>query len=344
MLSRNRAYLIMEENMNNTIDLNRYNQDFLKMVDFAVKAPSGHNTQPWKFRINEKTIEIAPDFLRSLPIVDGNNRELYISLGCALENLCVTARHVGYDYEIVSQNDQGITIDLVKTASGITNSLFLAIEKRQTNRSIYKSRKIPDETIRHPESIAVQPDTHIYFAKIGERFADALTQYILRGNEIQMNDGNFKEELITWMRFNKGEIRKRQDGLAHNAMGFPAIPGFMGKPIVSGYLRPNKQNESDLKKINSSSHLVLFTTKNNTAKEWIDLGRTLERFLLETTRLNIANAYLNSPCEIETLASEMKNTLPIHNEYPAILLRIGYAEPMPYSPRINTENVIEEKP
>jgi hypothetical protein len=331
----------MEENMNNNIDLNRYNRDFLTMVEFAIKAPSGHNTQPWKFKINENSIEILPNFTKSLSVVDGNNRELYISLGCALENLCITAQHLGYNYEIVSQNNQGITINLVKTSSGIVNNLFSEIEKRQTNRSVYKNREIPDETIRYLENIVIQPNTHIYFAKIGESFADSLIQYILRGNEIQMNDDNFKEELILWMRFNKGEIRRTQDGLAYNAMGFPAIPRFMGKPIVSGYLKPNKQNESDLEKIDSSSYLALFTTENNTVNEWIDLGRTLERILLETTKLNMANAYLNPPCEIETLANEMRNGLPINNEYPSIILRIGYADPMPYSPRISVENVIE---
>jgi hypothetical protein len=331
----------MEENMNNGIDLNRYNQDFLEMIKFATKAPSGHNTQPWKFRISEKSIEILPNFIKSLPMVDENNRELYISLGCALENLCITAQYLGYDYEIVSKDAQGITINLAKISSGIENTLFSEIEKRQTNRSNYKNQKIPDETIRYLENIVIQPNTHIYFAKIGEEFADSLTQYILKGNEIQMTDDNFKEELISWMRFNKGEIKKTQDGLAYNAMGFPAIPRFLGRPIVGGYLKPNKQNESDLKKINSSSHLVLFTTENNTVNEWIDLGRTLEKFLLEATKLNIANAYLNPPCEIEILANEIKNTSPINQEYPTILLRIGYAEQMPYSPRISVENLIE---
>jgi hypothetical protein len=330
-----------EENMNNNIDLNKYNKDFLEMVEFAIKAPSGHNTQPWKFRINENSIEMLPNFTKSLSIVDGNNRELYISLGCALENLCITAQHLGYNYDIVNQNEQGIIINLSKTSTIIENDLFSQIERRQTNRSIYDNQMIPDETIRYLENVIIPPNTHTYFAKIGESFAGSLIQYILRGNEIQMNNNNFKEELILWMRFNKGEVNRMQDGLAYNAMGFPAIPRFLGEPIVGGYLKPKKQNESDLQKINSSSHLVLLTTENNTVSEWIDLGRTLERILLETTKLNIVNAYLNPPCEIDVLASEMKNTLPINNEYPTIILRIGYAEPMPYSRRINIINVIE---
>jgi hypothetical protein len=327
--------------MKNNIDLSNYNQDFLEMVQYAVKAPSGHNTQPWKFRINENSIELMPDLVKSLPVVDENNRELYISLGCALENLCITAQQLGYDYDVVSKNEQGITVNFAKTSPAVGNNLFFQIEKRQTNRSVYQNKRIPDETIECLENIVLEPNTQIYFTKTGESLATELTEYIVRGNEKQMNDNSFKEELILWMRFNKGEIRKTGDGLAYSAMGFPSIPRFMGKPIVGNYLKPGRQNQSDLGKIDSSSHLVLFTTKNNTLSEWIDMGRSLERILLETTRLNLANAHLNPPCEIETLANEVQSSLPINNEYPAILLRIGYAEPMPYSPRRSIEAVIE---
>ena len=58
------------------------------MMEQAVKAPSGHNTQPWLFRVQKDRIQILPDMSKSLPAVDPDNRELFISLGCATENLC----------------------------------------------------------------------------------------------------------------------------------------------------------------------------------------------------------------------------------------------------------------
>jgi hypothetical protein len=319
-----------------------FNTDFIEMVKYAIKAPSGHNTQPWKFKFTENSIEIIPDFTKSLPIVDKSNREFYISLGCALENLCITAQHLGYNYKIVQQNGQGIIVNLEKSGIVNDNELFFQIEKRQTNRSIYKQTIISNEIINNLKNIAIEPNTQVYFAKIGEDFADLLTQYILKGNEIQMNDEEFRNELIFWMRFNKEEIRKTNDGLTYKAMGFPSIPRFLGRPIVGGYLKPKKQNETDLEKINSSSHFVLFTTKDNSISEWINLGRSLQRILLETTRFEISNAYLNPPCEIEAIAKEIQEILPINNEYPTLLLRIGYAEPMPYSPRKSIKEIMVE--
>lgn len=70
--------------------------DYLKIIEYAIKAPSGHNTQPWKFKLMDNSIEIHPDFDCSLPVVDSNHRELYISLGCAAENLCLAANESGY--------------------------------------------------------------------------------------------------------------------------------------------------------------------------------------------------------------------------------------------------------
>lgn len=106
-------------------------------------------------------------------------------------------------------------------------------------------------------------------------------------------------------------------------------------------MKAGKQNKSDLKKINSSSHLVLMTTEHNDPKGWIDLGRTLQRFLLNMTGAGIANAYMNQPCEVAPLAREIQQLLPINGEFPMLILRIGYADPMPYSPRKDVESIID---
>ena len=110
---------------------------------------------------------------------------------------------------------------------------------------------------------------------------------------------------------------------------------------MSGYLNGEKQNKGDIEKIYSSSHFVLFTTQANTLEEWINLGRTLERFLLKSTKLGIAHAYLNQPNEVKGLSEEMAEML-CATEYPTILLRMGYGKKQPYSKRKGIKDVIME--
>ncbi|ERT58971.1 hypothetical protein HMPREF1254_0157 [Prevotella sp. BV3P1] len=88
------------------------NTDYLFMIEHAVKAPSGHNTQPWLFKICKSVIDIYPDFTKSLPAVDPNNRELFVSLGCAAENLCIAASHKGYKTNVTITENGVIKIRL----------------------------------------------------------------------------------------------------------------------------------------------------------------------------------------------------------------------------------------
>ena len=318
------------------------NADFKKMLEYAIKAPSGHNTQPWKFKLMDNSIEIHPNLDCTLAVVDANRRELYISLGCATENLCIAAHELGYNTEtdISPENNEYIIRIKLEKAMEAPEPLFRQIEKRQTNRSVYKSRMITNDTIQMLRNNCSQSGAHCYFYKNRESLYQTLADFTFQGNKVQMSDKNFKNELKKWIRYNKKQVKETKDGLTYAVMGSPSMPKWIGKPIVSSFLNPKAQNKSDKIKINSSSHFVLFTTNESKPENWIMLGRSLEQFLLKCTELGIAIAFLNQSCEVEQLATKLQTTLPIHNEYPMLLLRIGYADPMPYSPRKPLDNEI----
>ena len=54
-----------------------------EFIRYATLAASGHNTQPWRFRIVDSSIEVLPDFSRRTPVVDPDDHHLFASLGCA---------------------------------------------------------------------------------------------------------------------------------------------------------------------------------------------------------------------------------------------------------------------
>lgn len=79
------------------------------LVQSATYAPSLLNTQPWKFRISEieSLITVLPDPDRRLDWLDPDNRYLFISLGCAVENLIITAEHAGFQSTVQYQQHSG---------------------------------------------------------------------------------------------------------------------------------------------------------------------------------------------------------------------------------------------
>ncbi len=317
--------------------------DLKKIIAHGVQAPSGHNTQPWKFKLNESSIEIYPNFSKELPVVDKNHRELFISLGCAAENICIAASASGYNagMKILKQDELYIRIEFSK-AEISQDQLFSQIYKRQTNRSVYKNKEIPKDEIEKLEMVDVKKPVTIYIYRNGEHSFDKLSEFIYEGNDILFSCKAFKDELLHWMRFNLKDLQKHRDGLAYNVFGIPSLPEFLGKPIVKSFLKPKSQNKSEKEKIGSSSHLVLITIEKNNPEQWIMAGRALERFWLKCTELGISLAFSNQPCEVQSLAGKIKTDMDICNSYPMLLMRIGYADPVSSSIRRSTEEVIIE--
>ena len=314
------------------------NPDFLTLIKAATQAPSGHNSQPWWFETSDHSIVISPNLDRALPAVDGQHRELFISLGCALENLCIKASELQYQTNVTLSPEEVITIDLQKSEAVASDPLASMIEKRQTNRSVYDNKHIDPALL---QSLVEQTGaTGIFTFANGTPLFEKLTDAVLQGNTAQMSDPAFKNELLSWIRFNKKHSESTHDGLSYAVLGAPNLPRWVTEPIVKGSLKAKTQNKTDLKKIQSSSDMVLITTATNDIPTWIATGRTLERFLLLLTQAGIAHAYLNQPCEVPEINAMLRENLPIAQAYPQILLRLGYAQPMAYSKRKDIREVM----
>ena len=57
------------------------------LLEAATTAPSVHNSQPWRFAVGARRIEVYADPARHLQISDGSGRSLLISCGAALFSL-----------------------------------------------------------------------------------------------------------------------------------------------------------------------------------------------------------------------------------------------------------------
>lgn len=179
------------------------------------------------------------------------------------------------------------------------------VEKRQSNRRIYNQNRIPedvpDNCIRHTFSCG---DVGIHTYPNGTEKFRLVGEYIGLANEVQMHNSAFIKELKSWGRYNSRHPLSRKDGLSYDVFGASDLPTFISKFMMAKVLDSDIQSKAEKRKINSSSHLILFTSRKEDIGEWINTGRCLQRFLLLTTAQGIAHAHMNQPCEVTSLRDD----------------------------------------
>lgn len=114
-----------------------------ELVRYATLAPSSHNTQCWRFRLERDRITIQPDFSRRCPAVDPDDHQLFVSLGCATENLTQAARARGFRSDVRFDAAEGGSVRIALEPAGPDiSTLFEAIPVRQCTRALYDGRPL----------------------------------------------------------------------------------------------------------------------------------------------------------------------------------------------------------
>lgn len=309
-----------------------------ELIRYATLAANGHNTQPWKFAISDSAIEIHPDFSRRLPVVDPNDRELWMSLGCALENLLIAAHASGYATEVVYPDTDDVIVVRLTQDAAQTSPLFDAIPLRQNTRSEYNGQSVDTALLDQLVSLPQEPGVVLHFVTSSPEM-ESVVDYVNQGNLSQYADKAFIDELTTWLRFTKKEALASSDGLYTRTSGNPEIPRWLGKMFVSG-TTPQQQADADAKKIRSSPHALVIASEVENKSAWVHTGQVYERMALTMTSLGIQSAFLNQPIEVAALRSEFQTAMSLGVAQPQLLIRFGYGTLLPQSLRRPVENVL----
>lgn len=311
-----------------------------ELVRAATLAANGHNTQPWRFAISADAITILPDATRRLPVVDPHDRELWISLGCALENLLVAARAMGYAPEVTyPEATEAITVRL-RPGVAQAGPLFTAIPLRQNTRALYDGQPIPVADLAQVQRLPLEPGV-ILQVRTGAAERELVLEYVTGGNLRQYADQAFVAELIAWLRFTKREALATLDGLYTRCAGNAEVPRWLGQRVVAG-TQPQQQADADAAKLRSAPAVAVIASATDDKVEWVRTGQVYERLALTTTTLNIKSALLNQPVEVAALRGQFQQACDLGPALPQLVLRLGYAGTMPRSPRRPVEQVLAD--
>ncbi|RWL78586.1 MAG: Tat pathway signal protein [Mesorhizobium sp.] len=316
----------------------RLTPDLEAVVRNATLAANSHNTQPWRFQLEQHAIEIRPDLQRRTPVVDPDDHHLYVSLGCAAANLKLAAAATGRSGEAsLTADGNGIRYDYLM-GEAKAEPLVDAIPKRQSTRAEYDGRATPAADLAELERAAAIPGVSLALVTDRTRMSQ-VRDLVIAGNEDQMNDRAFMHELGQWVRFNPRSAMARGDGLFSAASGNPVLPTSLGRIALDRLFSVAQENEKYARQIDSSAGVAIFFAERPDHDHWIRIGQACQRFALAATSLGLKLAFINQPVEVARLRADLAAIVG-ETRRPDIVMRFGYGPALPFSPRRPVASVI----
>ncbi len=319
------------------------------LVNYALLAPSEYNTQPWLFSIQGESLELYADYTRRLPVVDPEDRELLIGCSAACLNLRLAVRHFGTreTMECFFTDQEKPTL-LARFGFGATwtptdqeNRLFSAILTRHTNRSIFETRAVPQRVLDRMQALAGLEGTWLQIVQ-DEPTRQAIADLILEGDWQQWTQRSFREELAQWLHFGDAEAA---DGLPGSARPRGSSQGTDSPLVARTFdLWSEKAEEGrDQQLAAGAPILAVLGTYTDTPAGWFATGMAAERVLLEACASGLQTSFVNQPIEIPMLRAQLCKVLG-RRELPQLVLRMGYGDSGPSTPRRSVREVLLESP
>jgi nitroreductase len=295
----------------------------------ATRAPSVHNTQPWRFDVSPPHVELHLDRERVLPVADPDGREALLSCGAALLNLVVA----------LQASDRGVVTDFLpdparpdllarvrvggyRLASPELRSLATAIGRRATNRRPFYERPVPLTHRRVLTGAAQVAGAHLVLLDTPKRL-ETFAGLLRRADHLQEENPAFQTELRAWT---TGEAA-RPDGVPHAAGGPRPVGGTLLK--LRSYPGPARRGEREFEQ---EPLVAVLSSPGDTVLDRLRAGLAMQRVLLSATAAGLSASFLSQPIEIPYIRAALRDLLggPHH---PQTVLRIGYGHPPAPTPR-----------
>ena len=287
----------------------------LYLCRFGHLAPSSHNTQPWRFVIDQNTnsIYIYLDRKFVLTASDTHGRQAVISVGCAIQNIITAAQYFNF-YESIKINKlkkehtlpyrESDNIARYSFVGGIRlgnkidklvsrhKKLLESILSRKVVRAEYDVQfVIPKHIIKIIEKV---PDGQHASVKLltAHAIKMLIAEFQGQADNFVINSKKFSRELGEWFLPNDTDSGLGMPGIGFGLQDDEAVrihEGLFGQQN----LRPDdglKFSLAGKKGIETSSLIGIITCPKDDAEHWIHAGLVFEKIflILNNEGINVA--------------------------------------------------------
>ena len=293
-------------------------------VQAAVRAPSMHNSQPWRFRLRDEAVEVYADPARRLPVADPSGWGMRLACGAAAFNARLGLAVTGCPSEIEMLPDAAspdLMARLVPSGEGpatpAEQRLYEAVPRRHSNRAPFFPEPVP-AIARTALVEAARVEGAWLELLIGQGPLAAVAEIAQAAARVLDRDPEYRAELAAWTHDDDDD---RGDGVPGEAGGpSPEPQDLLPSRRFGDRLRaPGRDFEPD-------PLVAVLGTSGDTHRHQLVAGMALQHVLLTVTSAGLAASMLSQPIEVAAAREQLRLALGRFG-VPQLVLRIGYGQP-----------------
>jgi len=304
-------------------------------VALACRAPSVHNSQPWRWELGEHSLHLYADRERNLPAVDPLGADLVISCGAALHHLRVGLAALGWRATVHRLPNPGQPDHLAAvefgpcepTASHV--ALASAIPRRRSDRRAFSSWTVPQELIGQLVSSARAEGVEAQ--EVLGRARDELLMAITTAAASQEADPEYRAEIREW----SGVYSGASAGVP--AANIPAGSRQYGNLHLREFAPGELRQTGGAPLSDDAGSLLVLSTSSDDELSRLRAGEATSALLLEATSAGLASCPLSQPLEVVETKELVRDRVLGGSTCPQLVIRVGWAgfnaDPLPATPR-----------
>jgi hypothetical protein len=314
------------------------------ILNYARQAPSPHNTQPWRFKINERestiSLFLAPH--RALDAGDPTTRETWVSMGVCYETILQAAAGLGFAHKVIVLQTNDLDQEIVRIQFTRTKEkhpeILTLLNQRHTHRGRMLHTTVPIGLARScQQRIKDLPGITVHITD-SKTIIDRVADFTDKGIQIALTSAKFRKELAPLLHTNWSQAKT---GLHGYVLNHGIIGSLWEKWSVILGVDSKRKARADRQKILEASALVFVAAKGDVPKFWFDTGRAYLRVALEITKAGLANSTLTAPIEAGRFHEDIERMLSTTDRIQS-MMRIGKATRTSKrrSPRLDLEDLL----
>jgi nitroreductase len=309
------------------------------IVSLAVRAPSVHNSQPWRWRIGECTMDLYADRDRHLPATDPDERDLLLSCGASLHHALVALAASGWQAKVHRFPDAAdpnhlAVLEVYRRAAGeLDIALAAAIPRRRTDRRLYNSWPVPAADIGLMGARAARAGVMLRLVESLPKLRHIVAESV----RLHATDYDYLSELTIW----SGRYASRAGVPARNT----PQPDRTAPIPARRFAGPALAQPTGTVAEDDAAVVLALGTKDDSQLSRLRAGEATSLVLLSATAMGLASCPVTEPLEISATRSAVQEEVFGGDGYAQMLLRVGWApvnaEPLPSTPRRPLTDVVE---